>query len=161
MKPTVEIPLTKGFVALIDEEDAPLVVPHKWRAMRSGNNVYAVRMLNWNNGKRPMVMMHRLILGLNNAVLRPDHKDGNGLNNTRANLRIATQSENLHNTALRKDNAQGLKGVGYNKRIERYHARIFISGKARHLGSYRTAEEAHRVYCSAAAEAFGTFARFK
>lgn len=156
----IEIPLTRGYVALIDEIDAARVLSHKWRAQPHGNTVYAVRSLNWINGKRSVVLMHRFVMDVDDPALDVDHDDGNGLDNRRHNLRPCRHRQNAWNSAMRKDNASGLKGVGYNKRINRYHARIFAGGKSVHLGSFVTPQEAHQAYCAAALTLFGEFARF-
>jgi hypothetical protein len=160
MQRTVEIPLTRGLSAIIDAADAELILSHKWYATPRGNTFYAMRMANWVDGKRPSILMHREILGLTDADVHADHRDLNGLNNRRSNLRSCTRFENHRNSALRKDNAIGFKGVGFNRRIGLYHARIFVRGKSKYLGSFGTPEDAHRAYCNAAAAYFGEFARF-
>jgi len=86
-----------------------------------------------------------------------DHADGNGLNNSWANLRLATRTENNANARLRKDNTTGHKGVvaGWGGR---FLARIQVAGKNRHLGTFDTIEQAAEAYRKAAKEAFGDFA---
>src|SRR5258708_6216370 len=98
------ITLTKGFIALVDDEDYDRVSAFKWMAnpMRSKNlvRVYAYRKGRrvYENGvavSRPSISMHRFILGCDNP--RIDHQDGDGQNNQRCNLRPCTNSQNLAN----------------------------------------------------------------
>jgi len=86
-----------------------------------------------------------------------DHKDGNGLNNSWTNLRIATKAQNAANTGAQKNNKTGFKGVSPHK--GRYRATISIAGKQQCLGYFSTAEEAHKAYCTAAKERDGDFLR--
>lgn len=86
-----------------------------------------------------------------------DHVDGNPLNNTRENLRLATHAENARNTKLRKDNKCGFKGV--RKSRNKWRATITVHGEAKNLGSFDTAEEAHDAYKFAAEFYFKNFAR--
>ena len=87
---------------------------------------------------------------------RLDHRDGDGLYNGISNLRPATNSQNIANSRLRKDNLAGFKGVSSAGR--RYRARLRHQGKSRHLGCFDTPEEAHAAYMKAAREMFGEFA---
>ncbi|MGH8665349.1 MAG: HNH endonuclease, partial [Burkholderiales bacterium] len=106
------------------------------------------------------LLMHRFILNVSDPEIQVDHRDRNGLDNRRANLRICSRHENMRNARRRADSLTGLKGVGLNNRINRYHARIFADGKPVYLGSFMSAEEAHAAYCRAAERLFGDFARF-
>jgi hypothetical protein len=153
----VEVPLSQGYVAIIDAADAEQVLAHKWHVMRNKNTCYAVRNLPWNGGKRPCQLMHRLIMGV--AHMHVDHRDGDGLNNRRTNLRLCTRSQNLGNSRCAPRNTSGFKGVRFNRRIGRYYAQICVDHRSTYLGSYVTAEEAHAAYVRAAREKFGAFAR--
>ena len=73
------------------------------------------------------------------------------------NLREATQSENARNTRARHNNTSGVKGV--NKYRDKWHAKISFNGRRIHLGYFDTPEEAHAVYCRAAAKYHGVYAR--
>lgn len=86
-----------------------------------------------------------------------DHIDGDGLNNRIANLREATQSQNMANARRRRTNRSGFKGV--NKEPNgRYRAKIRIAGKTIHIGRFATADEARQAYLIKARELFGEFA---
>lgn len=75
------------------------------------------------------------------------------------NLRLASVSENRHNTSATKRSTTGYKGVSYNKRLNKYHAQIMLNRICHHLGYFDTPELAHMAYCKAAAELHGEFAR--
>lgn len=119
------------------------------------------------DGNRRRLMAHSLawlyMTGAWPAALI-DHRDGNPSNNVFTNLRPATRSQNKMNEKLRKDNAQGFKGVRYRKA---YTNRPFIAvirdgvKGQRTIGYFRTPEEASAAYVDAAREAFGEFARAK
>jgi hypothetical protein len=88
-----------------------------------------------------------------------DHIDGNGLNNTWSNLRLASGSQNCANTGIRSSNTSGYKGVHYYKRNKKWGAIIRDGGRSQFLGLFSTPELAHMAYCKAAAELHGDFAR--
>ena len=88
-----------------------------------------------------------------------DHIDNEGSNNAWRNLREATRITNAHNAKRHKDNSTGYKGVC--KITEHiFMAAIQVNGKRIHLGKYKSALEAHEVYCIAAKRYFGEFARY-
>jgi hypothetical protein len=84
------IPLTQGKVALVDDADFDRLDSYNWCAHKHCNTWYAVRNGRRNSrGIRPLVLMHRQLLRASSGV-DIDHRDGNGLNNRRKNLRVAT-----------------------------------------------------------------------
>lgn len=101
--------LTKGYVAYVSDEDYERASAYKWTASLEsrGTKVYAIR---WStkaehgSGKRYKIRLHRWLLGLpaKDMELVVDHVDGDALNNTRDNLEIVTQSENMHRVATWK-----------------------------------------------------------
>jgi hypothetical protein len=99
------------------------------------------------------ISLHRFILDFPSSGI--DHRDLNGLNCTRSNLRLATQGQNIANQLAR--NPTGFKGVRTHYR--RYKAQITVGGKWIHLGNFISAEEAARAYDQAARTYFGEFAR--
>lgn len=157
----LRIPLTKGLFALIDETDAPLIVPHLWGAHIRPHTYYACRKIG-GRVNATTVYMHQVILGLERGT-DVDHIDGNGWNNVRSNLRRATRSQNLGNARLRADSQSGFKGVSrYRKNpgdIGRWVAMIGNGGKTRNLGYFDTPEEAARAYDVEARRVYGAFAR--
>jgi len=170
-----QIELTQGYVALVDDEDYERVSQFKWhvrikrrkdgtvRGIYAARNTYPYsRKQSRALGKQnivKMVWMHRFVLGIENQEIEVDHKDGNGLNNQRSNLRNATTAQNRHNSLTPIDNTSGFKGVSWNKRHKRWTAYITAFGKRRFLGQFRDKEEAIQVRAKAEIELFGEFAR--
>lgn len=89
-----------------------------------------------------------------------DHIDGNRANNMISNLREASVSQNSMNRKLSIINTSGYKGVYWHTQVYKWQARIMIHGKAKHLGLFDTAEEAHAAYCLAADRLHGEFANY-
>lgn len=119
------------------------------------------------NGRRiinlegELFLAYRLIWKMVHGVEAPsdlDHADGDCLNDRLANLRPATKHENLRNSKLHKnkDLPKGVSRCG--KTL--FRSSIFIDGKGRHLGVFKTPEAAHAAYVTAASQAFGEFARY-
>jgi hypothetical protein len=143
--------LTTGDFALVDKADHEYLSQFRWGLMRipkGGDKVlrYAVRTIN-KNATTEMVLMHREILGVSGGQI-VDHIDGDGLNNFRANLRLATVAQNQMNKA--PIGASAYMGVSFDKSRERWRAQIKIGGKAVNLGRYATELEAARAYDVAA-----------
>lgn len=145
------VPVSDGrYFAVVDEADYPLVAAHKWYVLKSLRNTYA-------QGKDGQ-LMHRLITGATVDEIKVDHRDNDGLNNTRENLRVGTQSQNLANQRKQKDCQTPYKGVCTVTGSKKFRAMIGKDGKREYLGSFATAEEAARAYNKRAVELFGPFA---
>lgn len=140
----VEIPLTRGFCALIDESDQPLVSGFKWFAADGHRTRYAHRTVNLMlpAGKTARIIrMHRLILEAKTGDI-VDHVNGNGLDNRRTNLRIVSHAENCQNRiGIRSDNKSGANGVCLHP-SGRWRAYITINGKRNWLGAFSSFEAA-------------------
>lgn len=153
-----EIPLTQGFVAIVDDEDYQWVNEHKWHVSVTRGLIYAKRAVS-RGGQNRTIYMHREILGRAVDGLQSDHANQNGLDNRRANLRVATQQQNLQNRGPFKKNRLGLKGVRWNVRRQKWIAQITVNGRTKLLGAFLTLEEAYQAYCGAARPVHGQFAR--
>lgn len=151
-----EIPLNKGMVALVDDEDYEMVMQYKWYGASSHGNIYA-RYSHIVNGKIVRFFMHQLILGIINTDIKGDHADHNGLNNRRGNLRKCAQFENAMNRKLNRNNKSGYKGV-YSEHPGRWRADIRVNKILIHLGSFGSSVEAAIAYDMAAIKYFGSFA---
>ena len=152
-----KVPLSRGEFALVDDCDFELVSQHTWQCHvdpKSGRK-YAVCHI-WVGGERKTMQMHRLILW--HASEHTDHKDGNGLNNQRCNIRPATRIENGQNRKL-QDHSAPFKGVHLLKANNSWTAYIRVNRVKKHLGTFKTAREAAHAYDSAAILHFGQFAR--
>jgi len=132
---TVKITLTKGQIAAIDDQDSDLAELN-WFAHKSHSGFYAVRKARNADGKRRALFLHQIIAERMGIMGQPDHRDRNGLNNTRANLRAATNSQNMANRNIQKNNTSGFKGVSWHKRIGKWQSTIRIDGKLRSLGYF-------------------------
>lgn len=158
MQSTVEIPLTRGYVALVDEADYDLVTGvGSWGVNTSSSDhvAYAQRGFRGEDGLQHTVQMHRFLTGWEMV----DHRNGNGLDNRRSNLRPATVSQNAMNRRKRVDNTSGYKGVSFRKETKVWRAYVSVLGKRVWLGQYPTATEAAAAYDVAAKLHYGEFAR--
>lgn len=139
--------------AAVDEQDFHRVSFFNWSVCYRRRSKYADTLLP--SGKR--VYLHRFILNAAEGVWI-DHKDGNGLNCIRENLRICSPSQNRQNAPARKSNPTGFKGVR-TRGPGSFIARICVNGKDLHLGTYRNPVDAAIAYDLAAIRFFGEFAR--
>jgi len=156
----VEIPLTQGQVALIDDDDFDLVSKHKWFAHWSPEikSFYALTNIRKPNGKWSIIGMHRLIMGAKKGQ-QVDHIHHRTLDNRKSELRLCSPSQNQHNQGIRASNTSGYKGVSWHRQRQKWRAQIRLNRKNKYLGLYDTPEQAHAAYCLAAAELHGDFAR--
>lgn len=153
------IPLTQGQQAIVDDADFDWLNRWKWRALKSGKTFYASRAVQ-RGLRRKTIYMHRFILGLGDGDTREaDHIKGDGLDNRRSNLRIATHAENSANRRLSKNNTSGYNGVSWRKREKKWRAQIKVGQKHISLGRYDDPIDAARAYDKAARKHFGEFAR--
>ena len=156
---TREIPLTQGHVAIVDDVDYELVEPYKWRIQTvSGRRTGGYARSHKKVGDRyATVLMHRLILDAPKG-LQVDHANGDGLDNRRCNLRLATREQQGYNRALGSNNTSGYKGVSWFKRQGKWHAGLVYKGESIHLGYHDTPEDAANAYDEAARRYYGKFA---
>lgn len=142
-----EIPLTRGLVALVDDEDFERLTRYSWCAEISKTCCYAIRK-QWINKRKITIRMHREVAGLpaGSSKTIVDHINGNGIDNRRCNLRAATRSQNMLNRA-HAPNVHGFIGVQSHKncRSKPFSASFKFEGKAHHLGYFSCAEDAARA----------------
>ena len=149
---TVRIPLVNSntLFALVDEEDAESVLCHEWRLhtryVQSTHNIYGKTMF-----------LHQFILKVGKGEM-VDHKDHNGLNNSRLNLREATPTQNTWNRYKSKSSSSQFKGVTFRKWEQRWVASIKHHGKPVFIGWYKTESEAARAFDDKAVELRGEWA---
>lgn len=145
-----EIELTQGKVAIVSDEDYERVSSHKW----CYGGKYAQRAVAI-VGKRTSQAMHRFILNAPDGM-DVDHVDGNTLNNTRENLRLASRSQNNANSIVTRG-ASRFRGVYYHRVKGKWEANIKINGKKKYLGAFSDERDAARTYDKAAKAAWGDF----
>lgn len=158
-----EIPLTQGYVALVDDEDYDSLSQVKWYALVSRNTVYAVRGVNEpsrgvNGTRRRAIHMHRIVMDAPDGM-EVDHINGDGLDNRKQNLRVVTHRQNLLNSRMKENNTSGYRGVSWRKDRNKWQVRIKDGEVYRSLGYFDVKEEAALAYNHAARELFGEFVR--
>lgn len=152
----IQIPLTRGLFAIVDDDVGPGITAYKWSAVRGRRgNFYAAR-TSRDSQPRKTILMHRAILQAPGNMLI-DHIDGDGLNNTRLNLRFCTFKQNARNKKHALSASSPYKGIFPDG--NRWRAKIVVDRVPITLGSFATPEEAHAAYAAAAIEFHGEFAR--
>lgn len=149
---TKEIKLSRGMIAVVDDDDWERANKLRWYSAPSGNTFYAAR--------RPdsgIVYLHRFIMAAPDGT-QVDHIDRDGLNCKRSNLRICSHGENQHHYPIPRNSTSGYKGVSFSKWSGRWRARIKVQGKSKYLGQFDTKEDAALAYNVAAVEFHGAFA---
>jgi len=152
-----EIPLTKGYVSLVDDEDADALLPFKWNASVRRGRVYALR--GWREGNGfGHAYIHRVVaerMGLDLAGKVVDHINGDGLDNRRCNIRAVTVRENIRNQRGALVSPDGVPGI-CRRTDTRWEAWIRNGGEGkRYLGSFKTRELAVEARLKAERELWG------
>ena len=155
-----------GRVAFVDDGDYDLVMPYRWYVIERTRNgrmhgPYAATSV-WDAVRKhkSVVLMHKLITG----YPQTDHKDHDGLNNQRYNLRPATNPQNHANerktlTVGGKPTSSRFKGVCWSKKNRKWQVRIRVgNGKRLNLGMFASEVDAARAYDDAAREHHGEYA---
>ena len=148
------IVLADGSATGVDARDWEWLTQWKWHRSAQG---YVIRNQAIPSGGNRTIWIHREIICAP-AGQEVDHIDRNPFNNSRSNLRLATDSQNSINMAPTRRNTSGFKGVSFDKKLSRWRAIIRIKGQHAWLGRHDTAEAAARAYDAKARELFGEFA---
>jgi hypothetical protein len=164
-----EVPLSSrkypGLVALVDDEDYERIIQCKWWPYVSpkSKTIYAH---GYEYYGAPYIYLHRFVMRIYDARVEIDHRDGNGLNCQKSNLRRATRSQQTRNVVKSQGSVQsplykGVKRVmpNFERRTNPWRASIYVNGKIVHLGVFPNPEAAARAYDSAAREHYGEFAK--
>lgn len=151
-EPMKKLPLSNSWrVALVSDRDFARVSKYRWWLKRDTQMNYAFAFIH-----QCRISMHRFLFP---GLPMMDHKDANGLNNTRGNIRKCTCGQNQANRRKIKPGSSIYKGVHFVNRDRRWIAKIKVSGKRIALGSFGTELEAAKAYNKAAVIYFGKFAR--
>ena len=168
----VRIPLSKTgkhagkYETIVDAIDGDLA--GMWWAIMNTHQSRSGHALHKTGGRKNVIRhwMHRVIM--ERIVGRPldraevvDHINGNGLDNRRSNLRLATVGQNNFNVGLRSSNTSGYKGVSWRPEKRKWYVEIRAYGKRVRLGYFNSAEEGYEAYCEAAKKLHGEFARLE
>lgn len=157
------IELTRGMEATVDDEDYEWLSQWGWYYLKKekDNTGYAMRIGRKSDGSRNRkgILMHREILGLKDGEYG-DHKDGNGLNNQRYNIRKASNAKNCYNQkkGTRKMSSK-YKGVSWDRQMKKWKSSIGFNYKKIFIGLYDLEIEAATAYNNSASELYGEFAK--
>jgi hypothetical protein len=150
------IPLANSdMVVMVDDCDFERLSQYKWTRKKNKYNFYAER-YSYIDGRQVFISMHREILGLDRGDKRKgDHKNMNGLDNQRCNLRVATNSLNSRNSRIRSSNKSGYRGVSWDKLSRKWKTQITVNWKVKHVGTYDNIENAAMAYDTACIKYLG------
>src|ERR1700749_2748856 len=152
-----KIQLTRGFYTYVDDEDFEVLSQWKWYAQIPDRWKVNAARRGRVAGKLTTITMHRQILDAPRGIL-VDHRDGNGSNNGRLNLRLCDHAGNARNSRSRVSKT-GFRGVTFLKgRTSPWRASLKVNGRIRYVGCCRSDEEAARAYDVAAIDLHGEFA---
>jgi len=156
------LPMSQGYETMVDDDVYEWAKKDTWCAKKDKHTTYA-RRYEGSGDNQKVIYLHREIMGTPSGE-DCDHKDGNGLNNQRSNIRNATRSQNQMNSRKvvsqnGKATSSRYKGVYWNKHGGEWKAGIQIRGKTIHLGRFVSEKDAARAYDKEATRLFGEFAK--
>lgn len=156
------IPLTRGYTALIDDDDYTKVAAFSWYAAEygreRGRSIYAQREIKNSDGSTTCLKLHQMLFPPQPGMI-VDHRDGNGLDCRKENLRYATRLNNGSNKRKTiRPSTSKYKGVCWRKDANCWRASIRVRGVLKSLGNFLNETEAAQAYDRAAMENFGEFA---
>jgi hypothetical protein len=150
--------LDEGIYAILDLRDYYRYGGLKWCLGGHADKIYAIRGQIDGPDEIKTVRLHRLIMNAPKDLL-VDHRNGNSLDDRRANLRFATISENQCNSRKRKNATSKYRGVCFCKREQKWLVQVNKAGKRKFYGFFKSEIEAARAYDEAAKKLHGEFAR--
>lgn len=154
----IELPLSRGLVAIVDDDTPTEITSPKWTLQEAKGTYYANRNDKIGLRKYRKLYLHREILGVTDPSIQVDHINHNGLDNRRENLRICTIQQNNMN-CLSRCKSKRFKGVFRSDGRRQWRAAIGFGGKQIHLGVYETEIEAAIAYNTAAVRLHREFAQ--
>ena len=156
------LPLSQNKFAIVDAADYNRLNKYKWCLSKIPRTNYALtrikaRRVKGKLTKRKAMLMHRFILNAPRHLV-VDHKNHNGLDNRKQNLRLCTRAENNRNRRTFRKGTSKYKGVSWDKKRKLFLAAIRCNGKYYNLGRFKSEIEAAKAYDKKARELFGEFA---
>lgn len=141
-----------------DLEDYELINGYYWMVNADG---YVEANYGKENNRR--MWLHRLVMGVTDkdwTIIQVDHVHGKKSrhDNQKSNLRIATRSQNNMNIGVRSNNTSGITGVNFDRKRNKWRARITVDKNEIHLGEFDNIEDAIEARKKAEVKYFGTFA---
>jgi len=152
------IKLTRGQYALVDPEDFERLNQYKWHCTHFGYAIRAARNKSGKGSRQVAVYMHKLVCPVPEGAI-VDHINRNPLDNRKANLRPATQKQNVWNRKfVRKGGRTHYNGIRWDKNREKWQVRLAINGRRESFGYYADEVEAARAYDRVIKQYRGQFA---
>lgn len=154
-----ELQLTKGEVALVDDDDFYWLNQWRWHSIAIKGKSYVFRSRKNNHlGLSSRAYLHRIVMRTEDPNLVVDHIDGNPFNNQKCNLRVCTKLENGKNVTSHKGSSSKFLGVSWDKQRKKWSAQLTHKGKVVYSQRFESEEDAARAYDSKARVFHGTFA---
>lgn len=147
------ISLTKGHVAIVDDEDYESLSRRRWSTQSTRQGLYAKTNDVRKAGKRRVFLMHRVVMGVTDPKVQVDHINHNGLDNRRENLRLVDTRANKSNLKGKKEGRYTSEYVGVHLHASgKYQASIRVNGSKRYLGLFLSEKVASDAYQQALEE---------
>ena len=151
------IPLTQGKEALVDDCDFDWLMQWNWNACRNGKTFYA-RRTEYQGGQHTVLMHVEIARQIAIEAGQIDHRNRNGLDNRRHNLRAANASQNAANQVRYENNTSGITGVYWVKASQEWRVKVGFHNRSIHGGYFPTREAAKRARNDLAKSLHGDYA---